>query len=58
MDFSKLPFNTQVSFAMVEVYGCKLYIPVDSRDNDKVNIKKAELQDYLINTPPPPLKLA
>ena len=50
MDFSKLPYNTQRAYvSAVSEDGCKIYIPVMTRDELYMKLKRDQLKTFLNN---------
>lgn len=46
--FKNLPFNTKQSFVMgLSKEGTEIYLPVDSNDDDVLEGKRKELQEFL-----------
>lgn len=48
--FNDVPLNTKNVFVMgIDHSGCEVYLPVDSHDEEIIQIKKYELQQFLFN---------
>jgi hypothetical protein len=53
---NNVPLNTKQVYVVGTTYdGCEIYMPVDSFDENVINRKKNQLQNWL-NTQPSPLK--
>lgn len=52
----KLPLNTKKVYVMAKTHdGCEVYMPVDSINDDIINAKKSQLQEWLNGYPLEPL---
>ena len=57
--FNNIPLNTKKVFVMgTDHSGCEIFIPVDSYDENIIQLKKQELQQFLFNQPLPKKELA
>jgi hypothetical protein len=57
--FKDVPLNTKRVFVCgISHSGCEVYLPVDSDDETIIQLKKQELQQFLLNQPLPEKVLA
>ena len=57
--FNNVPLNTKKVFVMgIDHSGCEIYLPVNSTDETVIQIKKQELQQFLLTQPLPPKEYA
>ena len=57
--FNNVPINTKrVYVCGIDHSGCEIYLPVDSHNEEVIQTKKQELQQFLFNQPLPEKLLA